>query len=443
MLRKVSLFVLLSVFCFVVHNVLSTFVDRHLVNESLKQLTEHNYDQVTRNRVIVDFVNAFFLFVWGSIAFQMFFKEITILLNSVKKFVVGFFKPLSLIVLFCSSIFSVGCMKPYEPVQLEVIDTNEFAFLIPLNGETELQSTSTNEVLLKKNMVYTQQVKIPQQWIKTGYEFIGYNGHWQPAAVLIKVDSSPVTREWTADPNSGTSSKNEAIWVMTADQVEFSTGWSITARIANKEDAVKFLYNYPNGSLSKVLDSEVRSKLQTVFGLEVTDLPMDTLRKSATPHILKTAKEVTDFFAQRGITITNLGISGGFVYKDKTIMDTLVKVFNAEQDKNIAAAATATQEEKNKSILLAAQGKADALMREKKAEADAIEMLAQAKAKELELVQKHSNYLELRRLDVEKEAVTKWDGQLPQFYMGSDKPNLLLNPSKLAEKPEKPKDGKQ
>ena len=32
--------------------------------------------------------------------------------------------------------------------------------------------------------------------------------------------------------------------------------------------------------LMKVLDSEVRSKLQAVFGLEVTDLPMEELRKS-------------------------------------------------------------------------------------------------------------------------------------------------------------------
>jgi SPFH domain / Band 7 family len=120
------------------------------------------------------------------------------------------------------------------------------------------------------------------------------------------VDTQPVTREWTADPNTGTSNKNEAIWVMTSDQVEFSTGWSITARINNRDSAVKFLANYPNGSLQKVLDQEVRSKLQTTFALAVTDLPMETLRKAATPVIQKTSKEVVSFFEERGITITNL-----------------------------------------------------------------------------------------------------------------------------------------
>ena len=62
------------------------------------------------------------------------------------------------------------------------------------------------------------------------------------------------------------------------------------------------MHNYPNGSLVKVLDSEVRGKLQSVFGLEVTDLPMETLKKAATPHILNTVKEVTEFFKERGIS---------------------------------------------------------------------------------------------------------------------------------------------
>ena len=138
----------------------------------------------------------------------------------------------------------------------------------------------------------------------------GWNGEWRDAAKLIKVDKSPVTREWTADPNTGTSNRNEAIWVMTSDQVEFSTGWTCTARIAARDDAVKFLHNYPSGSLQSVMDTEVRAKLQAEFGLEVTDLPMDELRKNATPHLKRVVEALTTFFSERGITITNLGITG-------------------------------------------------------------------------------------------------------------------------------------
>ncbi len=323
-----------------------------------------------------------------------------------------------------------GCYRPFEPVHMETIGTSEEGFLIPYTGDGKKQASSNNEEYLKQNLIYTKQVRIPQQWIQKGYETMGANGEWQDAAKLIKVDKSPVTREWTADPNSGTSNRNEAIWVMTSDQVEFSTGWTCTARIESRDDAVKFLHNYPAGSLKDVMDSEVRAKLQATFGLEVTDLPMDELRKQATPHIQKTVvKDVTEFFKARGITITNLGITGGFVYKDKSILDTMVKVFNAEQEKAIAAAANSAQEEKNKQILAAAQGKAEALLKEKKAEADGIQLIADAKAYEIAKAKEDlKSYLELKRLEIEKAKLEKWDGRFPTTFMGMGAmyPDLLL-----------------
>jgi regulator of protease activity HflC (stomatin/prohibitin superfamily) len=239
-----------------------------------------------------------------------------------------------------------------------------------------------------------------------------------------------VTREWTADPNSGTSARNEAIWVMTSDQVEFSTGWTITARIETRDDAVLFLHNYPNGSLTKVLDSEVRSKLQSVFGLEVTDLPMEELRKSATPHLQATVKEVEGFFKSRGITITNLGISGGFIYKDKSILDTMVRVFNAEQEKAVAAAESAAQEERNKKVILEATGKADALLKTKKAEADGIKLVADAKMYELQKAgEQVEAYVSLKQLELQKDLLLKWDGAYPRYFFGGSSagsPNMLL-----------------
>jgi hypothetical protein len=323
-----------------------------------------------------------------------------------------------------------GCgWRPFEPVVLETIGNSEEGFLIPYTGDSKKQASSNNEEYLKQNLVYTKQVRITQQWVPKGYETFGSNGEWQPAAKLIKVDKAPVTREWTADENSGTSNKNEAIWVMTSDQVEFSTGWTATARIESRDDAVKFLHNYPAGSLKEVMDGEMRAKLQSTFGLEVTDLPMDELRKQATPHIQNTTKIVKEFFKERGITITNLGITGGFVYKDKSIKDMMVKVFNSEQEKAIAAAGNAAQEEKNKQILAEAKGKAEALMLEKKAEADGKKLLVDSVVYELESVSKNPNYLRIRQLDIEKARWEKWGGQFPTMLFGatgSMAPNVLL-----------------
>lgn len=320
-----------------------------------------------------------------------------------------------------------GCYRPFEPIKLEVIQPNEEAFLLPFTGDAKKQTSSENEEYLKSNLVYTKQVKIPQQWVQSGYELFGPNGTWQDAAVLVKVDKSPVTREWTADPNSGTSDKNEAIWVMTADQVEFSTGWTITARIEGRDDAVKFLHNYPKGSLEKVLDTEVRSKLQAAFGLEVTDLPMDELRKAATPHIVKVVNETTTFFQTRGVRITNLGISGGFVYKDKTILQTMVRVFNAEQERSVAAAESSAQKERNNTVLLEAEGRGAALMAAKRAEAEGIKLVADAKLYELEKAAEQLNsYVQLKQIELQKELLSKWDGAFPRYFMGGGNPNLLL-----------------
>lgn len=374
---------------------------------------------------------------WGIVALIV----LLIFWRDFKSMVSKIWKSLGTLMLCVALMSCTGCWKPFEPVKLETIGSNEEAFLLPLVGAGDKQSSSNNEEYLKKNLVYAKQVQIPQQWVQKGYETMGANGEWRDAGLLIKVDKSPVTREWTADVTTGTSNKNEAVWVMTSDQVEFSTGWTITARIASRDDAVKFLHNYPNGSLSKVLDSEVRGKLQADFGLEVTDLPMDELRKNATPHITKVVKQITEFFKSRGIEITNLGITGGFVYKDKTILETMVKVFNAEQEKTMAVAATNAQRERNQAVILEAQGKADALLKTKKAEADGIKLVADAKAYEIEQAKKDlASYMQLKQLELQKELLLKWDGAYPRYFMGGtgQNPNMLLSlPSIEPEHPKK------
>ena len=330
-----------------------------------------------------------------------------------------------------------GCWRPFEPIKLEVIQPNEEAFLLPFTENIELQTSTHTEDYLRKSLVHTQQVKIPQQWVPRGYETFGANGEWRDAAILVRVDKTPVTREWTADPNSGTSSKNEAIWVMTSDQVEFSTGWTCTARVASRDDAVKFLHNYPNGALAQVMDQEVRAKIQSAFGIEVTDLPMEELRLKATPHIQKVIDMVTTFFAERGITITNLGISGGFVYKDPSIGKTLVEVFNAEQAKLIAIAETATQTEKNKTLQLEADSRAKAILTEREAEAEGIKLVADAKSYEMsKAIEDPDAYMLLKRLEIEQAKIDKWDGRFPLHFMGQgvESLHLLLDTPKLITK---------
>jgi regulator of protease activity HflC (stomatin/prohibitin superfamily) len=399
-----------------------------IVDDAMQQLHsdgEHtiNMEQSHQLRALRRIAISGFIVVCG---FAMIVPEMAVLLLGLRpQRIVAKCKPLALLLVVP---FLAGCWRPFEPVQLETISPNEEAFLLPLVDDVKKQTSTNNEQYLKENLVYTKQVRIPQQWVQKGYETFGPNGKWQSAAILVKVDKSPVTREWTADSNSGTSNKNEAIWVMTSDQVEFSTGWTCTARSASRDDAVKFLHNYPNGALKDVLDTEVRGKLQATFGLEVTDQPMTKLRQEATPHILRTVKEVTDFFKERGVTITNLGITGGFIYKDKSIMDTMVRVFNAEQEKAIATAGFQAQEEQNKAIFAEAEGRAKALLTTKQAESDGIKMVADAKAYEIDMAKTDGQmYLSLKRMELERDKLEKWDGRFPTYFLGAaHSPDLLL-----------------
>lgn len=417
MINKLILWICIAV----VWAVINTFVYNGGGMEFQRDLALKQFDNtdssvilMKESRQILNIISFVGVVGWFMIGYALFNKEIG-----------KMFKQLMAVLIVGVAISSSGCMKPYQPVKLEELGTNEEGFLIPYTGDLNKQSSSNNEEFLAKNMIAVKQIQIPQQWIQTGYQ--PWWGHWQDAARLIKVDKAPVTREWTADENTGTSNKKEAVWVMTSDQVEFSTGWTCTARIGSKDDAIKFLHNYPNGDLSKVLDTEVRGQIQTRFGMEVTDLPMDELRKNATPHLRKVIEEVEAFFLTRGISITNLGISGGFVYKNASIQEKLVEVFNSEQQKNISIAKTQAQDEDNKRLISEANGKATALLLERKAESDGIKMVADAKEYELEKAKQDLHtYITLKQLEVDIKRIEKWSGNYPTTFMGKDSPDMLI-----------------
>jgi hypothetical protein len=106
----------------------------------------------------------------------------------------------------------------------------------------------------------------------------------------------------------------------------------------------------------------------------------------------------------------------------------------------VAAAESAAQEERNKKVIFKAQGEADALLKTKKAEAEGIKLVADAKFYEMEkAAEKLQAYVQLKQLELQKELLAKWDGAYPKFFMASGaetNPNLLLQLPSLEVKPE-------
>ncbi len=329
-----------------------------------------------------------------------------------------------------------GCVKPYDHPEFVTIDTAETGFLIPLEGDGKRQDKFESEDYLRELKVAAKRVQIPHRWQQTGR--FGNDGEWIPIVRLIKVQRSPVTREWTAEAGTGTSRKNQAIWIESADSVAFSMGFNCTAFIA-EADAAKFLYWYPSGSLSEVMDTEVRARIQQTAGEVAAKYPLDELRARKLEMTDAVRKDVTAFFTLRGVTITTAGMFGGMTYENPEIQKAIDKAFVAQQEKVVNQARFEAQQRENDRIELEAKGAAEKERRIAQGQADAKRLIAAADAEAIRDVnkalaesQQNPLILQFKQLDVEKARVEKWSGNYPQTLLApGDKASLLLQMAPL------------
>ncbi len=305
--------------------------------------------------------------------------------------------------------FMVVSCKPYQTPIYKEVKNNETAFVIPLEGDVGNQAKFGSKEELDKHKVATKRIEIPTRWDQQGRG--NSDGQWIPTVTVIIVDRSPVTRNWESGPN-GTSKQDQAIWVESSDSVGFSMGFNCTAFI-KEEDTAAFLYWYSSGSLSTVMDSEVRGRVQQIAAEESAKLPLDVLRDKKNEIAASVRADIIPFFEKRGITITTVGMFGGMTYVNPDIQKSIDGVFVAQQQKNVALAKYDAQKKENERVILEAEGIAKQREIQSNAEAKAIEALTQAVAKGGE------NYLQLKALEVQSKQVEKWDGRLPTVSSGA------------------------
>lgn len=305
----------------------------------------------------------------------------------------------------CMIPFLASC-KPYQKPVYKEIGNNETAFVIPLEGDVGNQAKLNSKEQLEKHKVTTKRIEIPTRWNQTGRH--AENGEYIPTVSVIVVDRSPITRNWEASSKG----KDTAIWVESSDSVGFSMGFNCTAFI-KEEDTATFLYWYSSGSLSSVMDSEIRGRVQQVAAEESAKLPLDQLRDKKNEIALAVRNDIVPFFQERGITITTVGMFGGMTYENPEIQKAIDNVFVAQQQKNVALAKFDAQKKENERVILEAQGVAEQRKIQAEAEAKAIASLTQAVA------QGGENYLHLKALEVQGKQIEKWDGKLPTVTNGA------------------------
>ena len=302
-------------------------------------------------------------------------------------------------VLFAVLIISVlftGCRKPYDEPEYVEISPSQTAYLVPLDGDTKNNQAKMDSMeFLQDAKVATKRIRINHRWNQTGRR--SWMGEWISSERLIIVERRPETREWTSDPQSGTSSKNQAVETESKGSIGFIIGLSVTAQI-NEEDATNFLYRYNNKPLSQIMDEEIRNTIESRFNEACSKLELSEIM-AGKAQILQGVREIAiPYFKKKGITITNIGYKGQFSYSDKNIQTAINEQFIAEKER-------LAQEKRNQ-------------MKVEKAEAEAKAIKIRAST--------IKSQIKFKELDLREDWISKWDGKLPQYMLGENQ-SMLMN----------------
>lgn len=295
----------------------------------------------------------------------------------------------------------VGCLKPPKVELTDTIETNETAFLVPLEGRTESEQGKFMSVeYLEAAKVATKRVSIPQREKKIGR--LDHEIEWIPTMRVIKVDRTPVTREWTESKTSGTSYMDEAIYVESKDSIGFFVGINVTTMI-REEDAAKFLYYYAGKPLSKVTDENIRGFVTSILSREfgIRDLQKCKEEKKEIQELLD--NEIRKHFSFYGITVSNIGLVGGLTYEDAEIQKAINNAYVAEMSIKEKEQAKLAQLHENERILSIA-------VTERKA-AEEFQKAYDAMVKKTELD------IDMKKADAMLNASERWNGGVPSSIL--------------------------
>jgi hypothetical protein len=314
-----------------------------------------------------------------------------------------------LCLLLVGMVSLTGC-KRYDEPEYETVETSETAFVVPLEGDGLKQQKFNSAEALEKLKISAKRIQVPHRWKKTGYMWT--SGEWIGTVRVVKVDRQPITRTWTAESETGSRQSDDAIWAESKDSVGFSTGFVVSAMI-KEVDAARFLYRYPTGSLANAMDYEVRGRTQMVFSDFAAGFNMSELRNQKVQIAVAVREDIIPFFADWGITITSVGLTGGFAYENKKVQEAIDNVFVAQREKEIALALFEAQEDKNNQI----EKEANAIANKERTVAKGI---ADGKREILNVAKDAAQdpvFIELRRLEVEEARIKRWNGVYPNYYM--------------------------
>jgi hypothetical protein len=221
-----------------------------------------------------------------------------------------------------------SCIGDYKQQKYVDIGTNETGFLIPLEqGTKDGQKVLKSVEYLEQKKVATKRVYIEQKEISTGRMWYDYK--YIPTDTVIVVHRSPVTREWSREPGTGTSSQNQVLNVESKESIGFDVPVNSTASVL-EEDASVFLYHFGGQTVEYVMDHNVRPYILDVLTTEFGKRSLDECQLERKTAYDSMKVKTTRFFKQYGLTIVNIGAAGEFTYTDPSIQAAINTKFTSE-----------------------------------------------------------------------------------------------------------------
>ena len=287
----------------------------------------------------------------------------------------------NLISLLVAALFAglfTGCEGPAKREFNVDANSTETLFVMALEKGTDGAATQA-KLEAGPTRLREKRVNIPmRKWV---YDWGDGKYKWLATVATIRVDTQPVTREWTSSTETGTTAKDEALLVKSKDGVLFKLGATIRALIQDpdtdaylsfygthkdapdkdkKEDANYILCNYHGRPLAEVVDTDVhnycQSRLSRYFGL----VPLVTGRGEAPKYFEQTLEDARVFFKRRGITIANFGSSEGLGFVNGEVQNAIDRRFLATKDQEIALQEEEKAAKANKRLVEMAEADRDA-----------------------------------------------------------------------------------
>lgn len=224
-------------------------------------------------------------------------------------------------------IFAMASCKPYHEDVFVNVEPNETAFVVPMEqGTSTNQEMFESEEFLAQNKVATKRIYTPTIWHQTGRAW--FTGDWIPTVRVIKVDRTPVTREWTSEGKGTDGAKKQDIEVESQESIGFAVKVTATANIP-EDWAARFRYNYNTRTLAEVMDLDVRGRIQNMLTTEFGERSLTKCQTERADVFKAMRDDVISYFKTKGVNITNIGAGGGFDYVDESIQIAINEKFSS------------------------------------------------------------------------------------------------------------------